>query len=73
MTKLSLYTFRCIGKNQQGKAIIPRTIHKVRRGGFFIPDCPDYDPRIEISKKVKVNEVFTGWNCRNCKNLIACQ
>jgi len=59
-----------MGKTMQGKEITPRAIDRVREGAFYIPDCPDYEPRIDLPKKVKLDEVFTGWNCRNCKNLV---
>lgn len=59
---------RCMGKKMQAEKIIPRAIGKVKEGNFYVPDCPDYEPRFNIPTKVKVDEVLTGWNCRNCKN-----
>ena len=58
-----------MGKKMQGKEIAPRSIGKIRKGAYYIPDCPDYEPRINISKKINIKDSFTGWNCRNCKNL----
>ena len=58
-----------MGKKMQGKEIIPRSIGKVRKGAYYISDCPDYEPRINIPKKVSIKDPFTGWNCLNCKNL----
>jgi len=52
----------------QSKEITPRALGKMEQNGFYIPDCPDYKPRINIPKKVKIDEVLTGWHCRNCKN-----
>ncbi len=52
-----------------GKEITPRSIGKIRKGAYYIPDCSDYEPRINIPKKVHIKEPFTGWNCHNCKNL----
>lgn len=63
--------FKCMGERMQGKEIAPRAIGRIRKGGYYIPDCPDYEPRIDLPKKVKLDEVFTGWNCRNCKHLKA--
>ena len=53
----------------QGKEITPKAIGKIRKGKFYIPDCPYYESRVGIPKKVKIGEVFTGWHCHNCKNL----
>jgi len=64
--------FRCMGKTMQTKEITPRALGKIRKGKYFIPDCPDYEPRIDLPKRVNLDEVFTGWNCRNCKNLKSC-
>jgi len=61
--------YKCMGKEMQGKEITPRSIGKIKKGSYYIPDCPDYEPRIHIPKKVHIKEPFTGWNCRNCKNL----
>jgi len=58
----------CNGKNIQGKEISPQSIGKVKRGNYYVPDCPDYKPRIDIPIKVKTDEVLTGWHCCNCKN-----
>ena len=62
---------KCMGKKMQGKEIEPRPIGKVKRGNFYVPDCPDYGPTIDLPTKVKVDEVLIGWNCRNCKNFKA--
>ncbi len=51
----------------QGKKIEPRAVGKVKHGRFYIPDCADYEPRIKIPVKVRIDEVLTAWNCRNCK------
>ena len=59
---------RCMGKKMQGKEAEPRPIGKIKRDNFYIPDCPDYKPRIDIPIRVKMDEVFAGWNCRNCRN-----
>jgi hypothetical protein len=59
---------KCTGKTAQGKEITPRSIGKIKRGNFYIPDCSDYSPRIDLPTKVKIGEVLIGWNCRNCKN-----
>lgn len=59
---------KCMGKQFKGKKITPRAIGRVKKGIFYIPNCPDYEPRIDIPVKVRMDEVFTGWNCRNCKN-----
>jgi len=59
---------RCLGKNMQGKEIEPRPIGKIARNNFYIPDCPDYIPRVNIPRKVKIGEVLIGWHCCNCKN-----
>lgn len=59
---------KCMGKKMQGKEIEPRPVGKVKRGNFYIPDCPDYSPTIDLSIKVKTDEVLIGWHCRNCKN-----
>jgi len=56
--------YKCMGKE-----ITPRSIGKIKNGSYYIPDCPDYEPRIHIPKKVNIKAPFTGWNCRNCKNL----
>ena len=58
----------CIAKGIEGKKITPRAIGRIQKGNFYIPDCPYYKPRINIPNKVKRDEVFTGWNCHNCKN-----
>jgi len=58
----------CAAQNRQDKGIIPKAIGRIRKGDFCIPDCPDYKSRINIPRKVKVDEVFVGWNCCNCKN-----
>jgi len=60
--------YKCMGEKMQGKEITPRAIGKIRKGGYYIPDCPDYEPRINIPKKVNIKDPFTGWHCRNCKN-----
>lgn len=59
---------KCMGKKMDGKEIEPGPIGKVKRGNFYIPDCPDYNPRIDLPTKVKIGEVLIGWNCRNCGN-----
>ena len=59
---------KCVGKKMQGKEIEPRPIGKVKCGNFYVPDCPDYSPTIDLPTKVKADEVLIGWNCRNCKN-----
>ena len=61
--------YKCMGEKMQGKEITPGPIGKIRKGSYYIPDCPDYDPRINIPKKARIKEPFTGWNCWNCKNL----
>ena len=61
--------YKCMGKKMQGKEIAPRSIGKIRKGAYYIPDCPDYEPRINIPKKAHIKEPFTGWHCCNCKNL----
>jgi hypothetical protein len=58
-----------MGKKMQGEKITPHAIPKVKQGDFYIPDCPDYEPRINIPTKVGMDEVLIGWHCRNCKNL----
>ena len=58
----------CLGKKMKGKEIEPRSIGKIIQGDFYIPDCPDYSPRIDMPTKLKIGEVLIGWNCRNCKN-----
>ncbi len=58
-----------MGEKIRGKEIMPQPIGKVRRGYYFIPDCPDYQPRIDIPIRVKIGEVLVGWHCRNCKKL----
>lgn len=60
--------FRCIAKMTQGKETIPQAIGKVKQGNFYVPNCPDYESRVNIPKKVKIGEVLTGWHWRNCKN-----
>ena len=59
---------KCLGKKMKGKEIEPRSIGKIVQGDFYIPDCPDYNPRIDIPTKLRIGEVLIGWNCRNCKN-----
>lgn len=60
---------KCMGKRISGRDINPRPIGKIRKGGYFVPDCPDYEPRISLPTKARLDEVFTGWHCLNCKNL----
>ena len=57
-----------MGEKIRGKEIIPQSIGKVTQGDYYIPDCPDYKPRIDIPIRVKIGEVLVGWHCRNCKN-----
>lgn len=57
-----------MGKQLNGKEIRPKEIRKVKKGNFYVPECPDYEPRIHISVKVKREEVLAGWHCYNCKN-----
>ena len=57
-----------MGKKKQGKEITPQAIGKVKQGNFYVPNCPDYEPRVNIPKKVRIGEVLTGWHCRNCQN-----
>ncbi len=57
----------CIGERMQGREIEPRAVGKVKQGRFYIPDCQDYKPRIKIPVKVRMDEILTAWNCRNCK------
>jgi len=59
---------RCVAKEMQGKEFIPRAIGKIREDNFYIPDCSYYESRINIPKKVKIDEILTGWHCYNCKN-----
>ena len=61
--------YRCMGKKMKDKEITPKAIGKIRKGNFYLPDCPNYEPRVNIPKKVRIDEIFTGWHCRNCKNL----
>ena len=61
--------YKCMGKKMQGKEITPGSIGKIRKGAYYIPDCPDYESRINIPKKIHIKDPFTGWNCCNCKNL----
>ena len=60
--------YKCMAKGIEGKEITPKAVGKIKKGNFYIPDCSDYKPRVNISKKVKIDEIFTGWHCRNCKN-----
>jgi len=46
----------------------PKAIGKIRKGNFYIPDCPDYKPWFNIPGRAKIGEVLIGWHCRNCKN-----
>ncbi len=61
--------FKCMGKKMQGKEIIPQAIGKVKESNFYVPNCPDYEPKVNIPKRVRIGEVLTSWHCRNCKNL----
>lgn len=59
---------KCMAKGMEGTEISPKAVGRIRKDNFYIPDCDHYKPRINIPKKVKIDEIFTGWHCRNCKN-----
>jgi len=63
--------YECAAGRMRGKKFVPRAVGKKKEADFYIPDCPDYKPRINIPIKVKANEVLTAWHCRNCKNFKA--
>lgn len=59
---------KCMGAKMEGKEIGPKSLGKVKRGNYYVPDCPDYSPTINLPTKVRADEVLIGWNCRNCRN-----
>lgn len=60
---------KCIGGRTHDRDINPRSISKIRKGGYFVPDCPDYESRISLPPRVRLEDVLAGWHCLNCRNM----
>lgn len=61
--------YYCIANGPQGIEITPRTLSRVVQGKYCVPDCVDYESKFNIPRKVRTKEIYTGWNCHNCKFL----
>ena len=61
--------YYCIANDPDGIEVTPRTLSRVAQGKYCIPDCPDYESKFNIPRRIKVKEIYTGWNCHNCKFL----
>jgi len=61
--------YYCIANDPQGIEITPRTLSRVLQGKYCVPDCVDYESKFNIPRKVSAKEIYTGWNCHNCRFL----
>ena len=61
--------YYCIANDSEGIEITPRSLSRVRQGRHCVPDCVDYESKYNLPRRVKAREVYTGWNCHNCKHL----
>jgi hypothetical protein len=59
----------CIANDPDGIEITPRSLSRVRQGKYCVPDCVDYESKFNLPRRLKTKEVYTGWNCHNCKFL----
>jgi DNA-binding protein HU-beta len=61
--------YYCTANDSEGIEITPRTLSRVTQGKYCVPDCVDYESRFNIPRKIKAKEIYTGWNCHNCRFL----
>lgn len=62
--------YGCNANIPEGEPITPIPRKRVQQGKYFVPDCPDYDSKFGLPKRVKLKAVYAGWSCFNCVHLM---
>lgn len=62
--------YACNANYPEGEPIEPINRKRVQEGRHYVPDCPDYDPKFGLARRVKLKTVYTGWSCWNCTHLM---
>ena len=60
----------CDANLPEGEAITPIARKRIQDGKYFVPDCPDYDSKFGLPRRIKIKVVYAGWSCFNCKHLL---
>lgn len=62
--------YACDANYPQGEAIEPVNRSRIQEGRYYVPDCPDYDSKFGLARRVKLKAVYAGWSCFNCSHLL---
>ncbi len=62
--------YGCNANIPEGEPITPIARKRILQGKYFVPDCPDYESKFGLPKKVKIKAVYAGWSCFNCVHLM---